>query len=175
MLIIRNPKDAILSDFSLSLKHSHTSEIYKYNLEGKRWENSQWRNSGFQKWHKVYKTAVKRCNNIQIIRYEFIKESLDNVISEMHQVSVFLNQHNPNFKTPFRQKCLEASSEGNFKRKHHKKLDMADFISLEEKIEPNKYILSLQKYLKSSFSSLDFNFMDEYLFLLVLHQSTIDI
>lgn len=172
IIIMRKPQDAILSDYALDIKASHSKPISSEDLESDHWQHFPKRWSGFKGWYNTYKAAIDHCRpdkskpetNIYVIHYEFIKSNIQNLIQEMQGAVNFLRKNNPNLDIPFQTKCLLENNEGSYHRPHKEKLDMGKYITLEEKIKANAYIEKLNDTFIEKIGPANGALLAEYLF-----------
>ena len=168
VFIMRDPKDAILSNFALELKHSHSKPLTEEDLKTELWEKSHKRTHGFISWFNTYETGLARCkNNVFMIKYEEIKNDLTTLLSTMSKLVKFINLNNPKFlpseRLKFRENCVKENNEGLYHRPHKDKIDVGKFLTLDEKIIANQKIVAMNKSFVAKLGE-DFALPDFYLF-----------
>ena len=158
VLIMRDPKNAILSNFALKVSHSHTEPVTDKDLRSKNWTDYSRRYGGFRGWAGTYREEVLHnyCQGkITIIWYEAIKSSTQTLIDNLSRTVDFLNEVN-HFKpgqddfVKFRSNCLKKNLEGSYHRKYHQRPDMEKYFTPAEKLEANQYISELEQTLLSN-------------------------
>jgi len=126
IILIRNPFDAIISEFNRKNSKGHTGHAEREKFAGLVWENHVRQMAN--RWLTMYKTAIKY-GNVHVLYFEDLKENLaENLIKTVK----FLKKNNPELETRYflftlsqklilsaasdRIKCIVHDSTGNFKR-----------------------------------------------------------
>ena len=154
IFIMRNPKNAILADFSRNLHRSHTTSLSEQDLKN---FNQNWakfkkikKEKGGQIWFTGWAEHYSRnvienvCGGkVEIIWYERIKESFDELVGALNRTVGFLNRMQKNNSIKFRPNCLINNNQGFYHRKHLKtniNNDVENYFTESEKIEANALI-----------------------------------
>ena len=163
IFIIRNPKNALLSQFARSIKHSHDLAITKTDLlpENHDFSHFDKKYNAFTKWAGLYQASTMDiCNhNIMFIEYEkLLNNNLVNLVSILEKVVDFINENNDFIKDDFeplkfRKNCLIVNNEGKFHRQHgEEKIEIDQYFSFEERVAANEKIVSLNASLAGYFA-----------------------
>lgn len=159
IFIVRNPRDAILAEFSRRSTKSHTG-----TFDHEKWlRSSLWKEkheSWVQTFQNTYRHGVTYCqNNYQVIFYEDLKESDEKLMNIMETTTQFLVDNNPQVDPEilkFRMDCLSKNLEGNFHRKTVRDWDVTQYFS-------DFAVEQLNKNVKIMNSTLNYILPESYL------------
>ena len=172
IFIIRNPKDALVSQFARFVKHSHDKGITQADLLPENYDfahfgkkihalnnwvelynlyNPRYRIPGLPVETNTKATSMDICNhNIMFIEYEKLKNNSTYLVSILEEVVEFINRNNDFFKDKdgfeplkFRKNCLIVNNEGQFHRQKKEKIEIDQYFSVEERKVANERMIDL--------------------------------
>jgi len=147
ILLIRNPYEAIMSEFNRKRGHGHTSHASVKEFHTDFWPTLVVKESG--RWFNLYRQYIEN-RPVQIVFFEELKSDLPQALSKI--VGFIEEYNNKSINDAIEEKidCVVADSQGEFKR--GKKTLEFDPYRLDESLVPrvNSRILllneTLQKY-----------------------------
>nr|XP_002120962.3 WSC domain-containing protein 1-like [Ciona intestinalis] len=113
ILVIRNPFDAILSEFNRCLSDSHTGFANQSSFTGKKWP--KFVPYKMQKWIRIIKVHLEARKETTVVFYENL---VQNPIPELRRVVKFTGLHIPNLEA--RLICTQENLNGAFQRPKRK-------------------------------------------------------
>lgn len=143
IMIIRNPRDAMLAEFTRQHSGGHTGSLNKQRLQTQEWNDRiESASKGFPKTYldvvKYCDSVTKKSKNYKLIVYEELKESEENILKIMEEVVDYINSiiakyykdvDNKNHSITFQKRCLAQNLEGKYHRKSSRDWDVADYFS----------------------------------------------